>query len=475
LLDEDAAIMSAKNLEEVLKAAGNPVNMLRNSQIGAYVYPVVPTEYSNWRDEQRAWRDKAVLFDQTHHMVDLFIKGPDAVKLVSDLAINTFKNFPVERAKQFVPCSYDGHVIGDGILFHLAQNELVFVGRAPSANWIMFNAETGGYNVEIVKDDRSPSMPMGKAVTRKHYRFQIQGPDAQKVIEKLNGGPFPDIKFFHMGYINIAGRKVRALRHGMAGAPGLEVWGPYEEYLDMRAKIMEGGRDLGLTLIGSRTYATNTLESGWIPSPLPAVYTGEKMKKYREWLPANGYEATGSIGGSFVSSSIEDYYLTPYELGYGPFVKFDHDFIGREALEKAAGKPHRTKVTLAWNGEDMAKIFASYFTGADSYKYFDLPLANYASSNYDAVKLGGKTVGVSMFTGYSANERSALSLATIDPSIKVGTEVKVLWGEENGGTKKSTVERHKQIEVRAIVSPVPYSAVARETYAEGWRTGKAEL
>jgi vanillate/3-O-methylgallate O-demethylase len=467
--------MSAKNLEEVLKAAGNPVNMLRNSQIGAYVYPVVPTEFSNWRDEQRAWRDKAVLFDQSHHMVDLFIKGPDAVKLVSDLAINTFKNFPVERAKQFVPCSYDGHVIGDGILFHLAQNELVFVGRAPSANWIMFHAETGGYKVEVVKDDRSPSMPMGKPVVRKHYRFQIQGPGAQKVIEKLNGGPFEDIKFFHMGYINIGGRKVRALRHGMAGAPGLEIWGPYEEYLDVRQKIIEGGKDLGLVLVGSRTYATNTLESGWIPSPLPAVYTGEKMKKYREWLPANGYEATGSIGGSFVSSNIENYYVTPYEMGYGPFVKFDHDFVGREALEKMAGKSHKTKVTLAWNGEDMAKIFASYFTSNDNYKFFDLPLANYASSNYDAVKLNGKTVGFSMFTGYSANERSALSLATIDPDIKIGTEVKVLWGEPEGGTRKSTVERHKQIEVRAIVSPVPYSKVARETYAEGWRTGKAEL
>jgi vanillate/3-O-methylgallate O-demethylase len=84
------------------------------------------------------------------------------------------------------------------------------------------------------------------------------------------------------------------------------------------------------------------------------------MKKYREWLPATGYEATGSIGGSFVSDNIEDYYLTPYELGYGPFVKFDHDFIGREALEKKAGKPHRKKGrSLAWgrHGEDIRPLF----------------------------------------------------------------------------------------------------------------------
>jgi len=58
--------------------------------------------------------------------------------------------------------------------------------------------------------------------------------------------------------------------------------------------------------VGSRAYATNTLESGWIPSPLPAVYTDEKMKSYRQWLPAASYEGTGSIGGSFVSDKIED-------------------------------------------------------------------------------------------------------------------------------------------------------------------------
>ena len=75
-----------------------------------------------------------------------------------------------------------------------------------------------------------------------------------------------------------------------------------------------------------------------------------------------------------------------------------------------------------------------------------------------------------MFTGYSANERRALSLATVDPDVPLGTEVTVVWGEPDGGTRKTTVEPHQQIEVRAIVSPVPYSEVARESYAEGWRT-----
>lgn len=463
--------MTNQSLEDLLQTVENPVDMLRNSQIGAYVYPVVAYEFTNWRDEQLAWRQTCVLYDQSHHMVDLFVEGPDALKMLSHLTINTFKNFKVNKAKQFVPCSYDGYVIGDGILFYLAENKFVFVGRAPTANWIQFHAETGGYDVTTIYDDRSPSRPMGKPVSRINYRYQIQGPNAEQLIQKLNGGPFADIKFFNMDFINIAGRKVRALRHGMAGAPGLEIWGPYEESEEIRAAIIEAGKEFGLAQVGARAYATNTLESGWIPSPLPAVYTGEKMKPYREWLPASSYEATGSIGGSFYSNNIEDYYVTPHALGYGSFIKFDHDFIGREALEKMANEPQRKKVTFAWNAEDVVKIMSSMLEPeGDIYKYIDLPLSNYTSATYDKIVNRGEVVGFSMFSGYSFNERSMISLGIVDPDIEIGNEVTLVWGEEGGGSQKTTVERHKQAEIRAIVSPAPYSKVAREEYAAGWRT-----
>jgi vanillate/3-O-methylgallate O-demethylase len=197
------------------------------------------------------------------------------------------------------------------------------------------------------------------------------------------------------------------------------------------------------------------------------------MKKYREWLPANGYEATGSIGGSFVSDNIEDYYLRPQELGYGPFVKFDHDFIGREALEKVAkeGRALRKKVTFEWNQDDLARVLASLVDPrSEPCKFFDLPIANYASSSYDKVALGGKTVGFSMFTGYSHNERCGLSLGVVDSNVEVGDVLTLTWGEENGGTRKPTVERHQQCEVRVKVAPVPYSRDARESYHEGWRS-----
>ena len=150
--------MAFKNLEEKIQASkGDVVGMLRNSQIGAYVYPVVAPEFTNWRDEQGAWRETCVLFDQSHHMVNLFVRGKDAFKLLQHLSTNSFATFKVDQAKQFAPVTPYGHVIGDGILFYLAENELVYVGRNPAANWIEFHAKTGGYDVKTEYDDRSPS------------------------------------------------------------------------------------------------------------------------------------------------------------------------------------------------------------------------------------------------------------------------------------------------------------------------------
>jgi vanillate/3-O-methylgallate O-demethylase len=464
--------VSNESLQDLLQAAGNPADMLRNSKVGAYVYPVVPSEFTNWRDEQRAWRETCVLFDQSHHMVEQYVEGPDALKLLSHLGTNSFAKFPTSKAKQYAPCNYDGYVIGDGILFRLEENKFTFVGRAPTANWIQFHAETGGYNVTTEKDDRSPSRPSGKPVIRKHYRYQIQGPNAQQVIDKLNGGPAPEIKFFNVGVINIAGRKVAALRHGMAGAPGLEIWGPYAEGDEIRAAILEAGKDFGLAQVGARAYSTNALESGWIPSPLPAVYTSDKMKPYQQWLPGTSYEGKGgSLGGSFYSNNIEDYYLTPYELGYGSFVKFDHDFIGSDALKKIAGQPHRRKVTYAWNEGDFGQALASMLS-RDNCKYIDLPNPNYTSATYDKVMHGEKIVGLSMFSGYSFNERTMLSLGVADPDVEIGREVTLVWGEQGGGSGKTTVERHKQTKIRMVVSPAPYSEVVRTTYAEGWRSAQ---
>ena len=455
--------MSVKSLEDLLQAVGSPVKLLRESQTGPYIYPVVPSEFSNWRDEQRAWRETCILFNQSYHMTDMYVEGPDAPKVLSRLAVNSFKDFGPNKAKQFVACNHDGYVIGDVILFHLEQNRFNLVGRPSVHNWVQYHCETGGYDVRLERDERTVARP--GPIVRKAYRFQVQGPNALKVIEKATGASVPNVKFFNMTEFTIGGRRVRALRHGMVGQPGFELFGPWEDGDAVKAAIIEAGREFGLRQSGARTYSSNTLESGWIPSPLPAIYTGDEMKAYRQWLPANGYEASASLGGSFYSSDIRDYYLTPYDLGYGPVVKFDHDFIGRQALEAIAKRPRRKKVTLVLNKEDVLRGIATMFDEPPRTKYFDFPSAVYSTLPYDKVLRNGAVVGVSTWCGYSANEGAMLTLAILDEEhAEPGTQVTFVWGEEGGGSSKPTVEGHVQLEIRATVAPVPYVEAARIAY-----------
>ncbi|WP_375203371.1 syringate O-demethylase [Hyphococcus sp.] len=462
--------MTSKNLEEAMKAAGGPVTMLRNSQAGPNVYPGVPPEYTNWRDEQRGWQETCVLFNQSYHMADLAVEGPGAFDFLNYLGINTFKNFTVNKAKQFVPVTPDGYVIGDVILFYLAENKFNLVGRIPTLNWIMFHAETGKWDVKVDLDERT-AMRKDQS-RRKAYRFQVQGPNAMATMEKALGQKPPELKFFNMTTLKIAGKDVGALRHGMAGQPGFELYGPWDDGEAVRQALIKAGEEFGLKLVGGRAYSSNTLESGWVPSPLPAVYSGDSLKDYRQWLPGTSYEANASIGGSFVSDKIEDYYFTPWDLSYGGFVKFDHDFIGREALEKKQNDDHRIKVTLALDSDEVLQCIGSQLQKGERAKFMEFPSAVYSMHPFDRVMVGDDVAGVSTWVGYSSNERKMLTLAILDPKYATpGTEVRFVWGEENGGTTKPTVEPHSQTSIKAVVSPVPYSEVARTSYADvdGWR------
>ena len=156
------------------------------------------------------WRETAALFDQSHHMTDLYIEGPDAIRLLSDLGVNSFENFAVNKAKQFVCCNPDGYVIGDAILFYLDENRLSLVGRPSAHNWVQYHGETGDYDVTFDRDERTAVNPTGK---RKLYRFQVQGPNAMQVLEKAVGAPLPGDQVLQHGRDHHRGP------HGARAAP----------------------------------------------------------------------------------------------------------------------------------------------------------------------------------------------------------------------------------------------------------------
>ncbi|WP_367992726.1 hypothetical protein [Nocardioides eburneus] len=452
--------MMTESLSQAIARVGNPIELLRNQNWPAFTFPVAP-EFTNWRDEERSWNTSAALMDQSHHMTQLFMTGADVVATIEAISPNTFANFRVGVAKQLISVNADGYLIGDGILFynHAGPEGLVLIGHHILIDWVRYNleqAKAAGKDADYRLEANSHMR--GEDPT--FYRYQLQGPRADAIMEKLIGRATPDLKFFHIGDFEIAGHRLQGLRHGMAGQPGFEFYGPYAEGEDVRSAILDAGADFGIRRIGAKAYSATPLESGWVPTPFPAVFDDD-FADYRDWLPA---ERIGSIGGSLYSTEVHDYYMTPFDLGLGRSVKFDHDFHGRDALERHAAAPQRRKVTLIWNSDDVAEVLRSQLVPGSPAKWLDFPKARYGFYQMDEVLKDGARVGISTDAGYIAYDQHYLSLATLDVALQNGDEVEIVWGENPVSQKASVDATHRQVRIKATIAPAPYHEWARTTY-----------
>jgi vanillate/3-O-methylgallate O-demethylase len=445
--------MGEQSLKQVLQSVDSPAQAFRNNDLSWQPY-VFREEYTHWIEEQRAVRESCAVVDQSYHMEILRIAGPDAIDLMERLSVNSFdriRNGDPPRAITYLTCNPDGDVIGDNIAFYLDDNEFVSVGSEWIHNWIRYNAEVRDFDVETTV----PYHPFDEDDPPR-FRFQIQGPNALDVMEEVVDGSLPDISFFEMDTVEIRGTETYALGHGMAATPGLEIFGPHELHDQVLDDILDAGEQYGIRQMGTRAYKTGKIGSGWFVAAVPAIYDHEDLDGYREWLSADSMEAQLSIGGSFDSTDITDYYMTPMERGQAHLVDFDHEFVGREALEETIDEQQRERVTLVWNAADVVDIYASLFEEGETQQFITLPdvATQFSVCHYDEIRKDGETVGLSKYPGYLYYEREMLSLATIDTEFSdPGTEVTFLWGDQ---TAKRGVERNEQVEVRATVAPAPY-------------------
>jgi glycine cleavage system aminomethyltransferase T len=341
----------------------------------------------------------------------------------------------------------------------LEKDSFELVSGMTIQDWVQFQAEKGDYDVSVQRDNPTSSNTTG----RTNFRFGLDGPHAAKIFSEVVEGEVPEIPFFRTARIKIAGCDVLALRHGMAGHKGVELQGLYANGPAVRAAILSVGEKYGIRQGGKNTYFSASVESGWMAYPVPAIYTGEALRDFREWLPAASWEAQTQLAGSYYSRNIEDYYNTVWELGYGRILKLDHEFIGRAAIEMLVAKPQRTNVTLVWNTEDVIRIVESWFNQGPRYKFLNMPAASFGFPQCDEVRsVDGQLIGLSNLSGYTSNESKMLSLAMVEKEYTTpGTEVVLVWGEPDGGSRKPHVERHVQTQVRATVGPVPYAESVR--------------
>jgi vanillate/3-O-methylgallate O-demethylase len=391
-------------------------------------------EYTDWIDESMSWKESCYIGDWSFLWERRF-RGPDVLRLFSDLSVNSFGKFEIGQAKHVIHCDEAGKIIHEGILSRLEEDEFMLFGRG--GFWVDYKLRRGRYRAVSEPDD--------------WFNFQVSGPNALHVVEKAASHSIRNIRFMHSGRIYIAGHEVWALRQGMAGELGYELQGPAAHAREVYEAILEAGRDFGIRRLGGRAAFINHLEACFptiVTDYLPAIFSesmAEYLVEFKVAMPS--YAATFNIAGSFESDDISAYYRSPIELGWANRVKFDHDFIGSAALEKELKDPQRTICTLVWNADDVVEVYASLFRAGEPYHYMEIPRDQRGFMYADKVMKNGKLAGVATSRGYSYYFRQMLSLCVIDPRwSEPGTEVTVIWGEPG----------ELQKEIRATVAPAPY-------------------
>jgi glycine cleavage system aminomethyltransferase T len=270
-----------------------------------------------------------------------------------------------------------------------------------------------------------------------------------EILEKFTGRDHHDIGFMRYRESGIGDKKFGVLRMGMAGTLAYELHGRVEDAIPVYNAILEAGAEFGIRRLGQRAYMMNHTEDGFPQAYYHFTYPWREDRDFMTYLRNKGMDRWWSFVWSDLRGSLgtdlQLRYRNPVELGWAKMIKFDHDFIGRKALEREVTQPRRRMVTLVWNTDDVLKVHASEYRPGTPYLPMDDP--NHAPGTglwADAVHSGGRMIGMSSGRAYSYHFRKMLSLCSIDIAhADIGNEVSVTWGEAG----------QPQLPIRATVDP----------------------
>jgi vanillate/3-O-methylgallate O-demethylase len=395
-------------------------------------------EYTSWQDEQMSWKTTCYIGDWSF-LMDIEVRGREALAFFRDTSINGYAKFDIGQAKHLVQCTERGKVVGEGVLMRVAED--VFRTQSTTAMWSSFLLKNGHWDAQWRVIDT--------------FQFQVSGPTALATCETVCGENLSDIGFMRFRKVTIAGAEVFALRQGMAGEIGFEFHGDAADAAKVHAAILAAGQPFGIRRLGHRTAMINHLEAAF-PTGLwhyiPDMFAPEAQGFYehtQEYFDVR--DIRPSIRGSYEGEDIADYCRSPFELGWGRSVRFDHDFPGRAALEEEVKKPKLQRVTLEFNSDDVVDIYASLFGEDTPFDFLDIPHSPRFVPWADRIESldTGDFAGISSNPGYSYHFRRVLTLAYVRPEYaEPGTEVAVVWG--NPGTP--------QRRLRATVRSAPYKS-----------------
>ena len=409
---------------------------------------MLPYEYEGVSREIGAYQTSAWIGTALMISPIFDVYGPDVTKFFNSICTNDFTKLGLTGIRHAVICNEKGHILTDGVALKVAENRVRTYWLNPPLQYL---AETSGMDIQV------------EDMTGREYFIQIDGKRSLEILEDAFQADMHDIKFARHRIQMVDGKSVRVLRLGMSGNLAYEIHGDMADFAEIYGKVWASGQKFGAQKLGLHAYNLfNHTEAGFpninLHYPLPWFESDAGMAKYMYEHPMQAFynikrELKGSVG-----DDLETRFMTPFDVGWDFLVKFNHEFTGRAALEELAKQRRRTPVTLEWNPQDVAAVYATMLTPGEQ-PCEDITIQGSSFSNTrpagegftyraDKVFCGDEEVGISSGRIHSYTYNSMISLGFIKPELAVeGKELTVLWGTP--GTR--------QMKISAKVARFPYN------------------
>lgn len=306
----------------------------------------------NLRNEHEAMRERVGFHDFTHEMLE--VKGPDAGAFLDKMFVANISGSGLGEGIYTTMANESGLIIDDVIIFHL-EDDLYWISTLYIEEMISWFAQySDGYNVEFTDIKDITTM------------YAVQGPRSADVLNDFLTENIDDLKFSWFRDNKIGDVPVKVARFGFTGELGYELYFAPEHADFVESKLFESGEP----------YDILEIQSDVVLSSLPS----EK-----------GYILMRDVQG-----------IDPVEAGLGWTVDWNHDFVGKKAIESSRENPPRSLVGFTTDADDSEVELES------------------------DVKLDGKVVGKVTNCTYGYTVNKTIGYALIDNALtKVGDEVTI--------------------------------------------------
>ncbi|WP_448517087.1 glycine cleavage system aminomethyltransferase GcvT [Pseudothermotoga sp.] len=315
---------------------------------------MMPLQYESIVSEVEAVRKNVAVFDVSH-MGEIRVSGSDTAVFLDWLLTNSFSALSVGQAVYSVMCNEKGGIIDDLIAYRIADNEALLVVNAANTqkdfDWITLQSKKFSVQVDDLSDE--------------YGLIAVQGPKSESLLSSVVQ-EVSSLKYYHFAEFTVFGKKCMVSRTGYTGEDGFEICCSWGDTPHVWRGLFEIGESFRLKPAGLGARDVCRLEASYL-------------------LYGNDMDET----------------VTPLEAGLGWVVKFEKDFVGKDALlsQKERGISRRIR-GLKLEGKRIAR-------------------------HGMAVLKDGKQVGTISSGTFSPTLQSSIALAMLDASLKVGDKVLV--------------------------------------------------